>query len=274
MRMFFHFYCLLLISGTISVALAQKAKLRREIGRECVAVSSGKAKLVTFPTRTKGNEHVPVEGVFMKPEGAGPFAAIVILHGGPGIFPPSCYVGAQEWLLEMGYASVVVDSYSAGYPGSGRTDKPTFRDRAYDGWAAAKYLASRQDIRRSSMGLIGWSLGGLATLLANSDQLDPDRDGAPAFAAAVAIAPECVSNLKNLRTHLLVLHGEADGTNPVADCQKMQVTIAKGGKFDLVTYPGADHTFDWPGSSDYDPAAAKDVDVRVRAHFGKYLFGR
>lgn len=207
----------------------------------------------------------------MMPKGTGPFAAVVILHGGPGISPPRCYLAAQELLAGWGYAALVVDSFSAGYPAKGRNDQPTFEDRTHDAWAAAKYLASRADIRSQSIGVVGWSLGGLATLLAVSDNVAPDQDGAPGFAAAIAIGPECVSDLRDLNAHLMILHGEADQSNPVADCRNMRVLGGTGSKFELVTYPGAGHTFDFPGSPDYDAVAAADAEQRMQAHFRRYL---
>lgn len=271
MRLFVCLLCLLLSAIFVGEALAQKAKVRREMGLECRAVAAGKASLISFPTRTKTNAVVPVEGILMKPSGTGPFGAVVLLHGGPGIFPPRCFAGAQELFVGWGYAALVVDSFSGGFPEQGREHAPTFEDRTHDAWAAARYLASRKDIRSGSIGVIGWSLGGLTTLMAVSDNMSKNRDGAPAFAAAVAIGPECPSDLQAISTPLLLLHGEDDRSSPVEDCKRMRVTGRESSNYELITYPNAGHTFDLPGSPDYNAQAATDAWRRVRALLEKYV---
>ena len=75
--------CCVLFIACHSMALAQKAELRREIGRGCSAVAAGQATLVSFPTRTRVKLEVPVEGILMKPAGEGPFPAVVVMHGPP-----------------------------------------------------------------------------------------------------------------------------------------------------------------------------------------------
>lgn len=207
----------------------------------------------------------------MKPAGEGPFPAVVVMHGGPGISPPHCYRGAQELLVGWGYGALVVDSFSAGFSEQGRDHQPTMDDRTQDAWAAARYLASRSDVEAHRIGVVGWSLGGLATLLAVAGNVSSDRDAAQNFAAAIAIGPECPGKLRGLRTPLLILHGEADQSNAVEDCKNMRVVGGDSSALELVTYPGARHTFDFPGSPDYHAVAAEDSSRRMQAFFQRYL---
>ncbi len=254
-------------------ANGQKAQLRKEMGLQCHAVAAGLAKLVRFPATTQSGQQVNVEGILRKPDGPGPFAAVIIMHGGPGIFPPRCYGGAQQLFHGLGYMSLVVDSYSAGDLDKGRRHAATILDRTEDAWAAASYLASRADVAKGGIGIWGVSTGGLSTLLAVSPSGQPDRGRSKLLAAAVAVAPECPHELEAVVVPLLVLHGEDDRTNPVEDCRQMRVSGDKATDYQFVTYPDAGHTFDFPGSSDYNAHAAQDSGRRTKEFYKKYLNG-
>ncbi len=78
---------LLLVVVSTNVLYAQQADLMREMGLQCEAVAAGEATVVAFQTRTKTNIVVPVEGILKKPKGAGPFPAVVVMHGGTGDQP-------------------------------------------------------------------------------------------------------------------------------------------------------------------------------------------
>jgi len=54
-------------------------------------------------------------GELFRPEGTGPFSAVVVLHGCGGV-TPNAYVWARR-LKDWGYAALVIDSFKPrGYP--------------------------------------------------------------------------------------------------------------------------------------------------------------
>ena len=189
---------------------------------------------------TLGPDRIPAR--VLKPEGSGPFPAVVILHDCSGLGPHSS--GAPDrWaekLLGWGYVVILPDSFSTrGYPdgvctdnSKGRADVRPIR-RARDARMALEFLSTLPYVRKDRIGLMGGSHGGattLATLL---------RPGS-GFAAAVALYPRCsVAPRLKPDVPLLILVGELDDWTPAKEC----VPLA-GGNIRLKIYPGAHHAFD------------------------------
>ena len=86
---------ILLVSAVVPFAVYAKVT-------DCTAVITGEAKAVSFTTKTKEGQNVPVDGVLMKADGKGPFPGIVILHGHGGVFPPRCYGGRSGFSWSRG----------------------------------------------------------------------------------------------------------------------------------------------------------------------------
>lgn len=190
------------------------------------------------------------------PTGAGPFPAVVALHGCGG--PDGSRGGlsqrhqdwAQRW-VGQGYAVLFPDSFGSRGFGSlcntrDREERPG-RERAADVAGARTYLQGRRDIRANAISLVGWSNGGSTVLYAIRPEARPN-DGRPDFARAVAFYPGCrlpAQRGATARLPLLLLIGDADNWTPPEPCRSY---AAQAGSVQLVTYPGAVHGFDNPGS--------------------------
>ena len=174
-----------------------------------------------------------------KPEGAGPFPAIVVLHDCSGLGPHSS--GAPgRWaatLVERGYVVVMPDSFSTrGVPdgvctsGSRRNDVAPAR-RAQDALDALGYAQRLPYVDAKRIGVMGGSHGGSTTLLAMAR---------PGFRAGVALYPRCSVAPQAYRpaAALLILIGELDDWTPAADCNRLASEAT------LKIYPGAHHSFD------------------------------
>ena len=174
-----------------------------------------------------------------KPDGDGPFPAIVLLHDCSGLGPRSS--GAPgRWaatLVERGYVVVMPDSFSTrGVPdgvctgGSRRANVGPDR-RAQDAFDALGYAQRLPYVDAKRIGVMGGSHGGTTTLLALRQ---------PGFAAGVALYPRCSSAPDGYQpaAPLLILIGELDDWTPAADCQRLASAAA------LKVYPGAHHAFD------------------------------
>ena len=179
-----------------------------------------------------------------KPQGSGPFPAIVMLHDCSGLGPRSS--GApRRWartLVERGYVVVIPDSFSSrgdpegvcteGAPRSKIDVSP--RRRAQDARDAWQYARGLSFVDKDRIGVMGGSHGGTTTLLALTE---------PAFRAAVALYPRCSAAGAEYRPYapVLILAGELDDWTPAEECRRL------AGKVDAVTlkvYPGAHHSFD------------------------------
>jgi poly(3-hydroxybutyrate) depolymerase len=113
---------------------------------------------VSVPVQYKGQQ-IQLTGRFDKPAGAAPFPAVILLHGCTGYsfhLPHSSAWSAV--LLGEGYATIILDSFTPrGGESCGGVPAST---RALDVVAAAYFLASRPDIRRDKIAVMGFSHGG------------------------------------------------------------------------------------------------------------------
>jgi len=193
-----------------------------------------------------GTERIPA--TVLKPDGAGPFPAVVILHDCSGLGPRSS--GApRRWAAELvarGFAVVLPDSFSTrGWPNGVCTDDSPARSqvgplrRAYDARAALAHARSLPFVDAGRIGLMGGSHGGssaLNTMLISG------------FSAAVALYPRCAARgVYRPTAPVLILIGEKDDWTPAAPCEELvKRAQAAGQPVSLKVYPGAHHSFDSP----------------------------
>jgi dienelactone hydrolase len=193
----------------------------------------------------------------LTPHGAGPFPAVVVMHGCDGI-----NANTRRWaerLVSWGYAALIVDSFRS----RGLTNVCNHGAmlpasvRAGDAIEAKNYLRSLPNIAKGRIGLVGFSHGGWAALAASSS-----------FSAVVAFYPWCTGNVP---ANTLVLIGSADDWTPSQRCS--------GGGANLKVYSGATHAFDAPRAERtylghhmaYDAAAANDAEDRTRRFLASRL---
>jgi dienelactone hydrolase len=202
-----------------------------------------------------------------RPEGPGPFPAVVILHDCSGLGPRSS--GAPgRWsreLINRGYVTVIPDSFSTrGFPDGictdpspGRADVAPSR-RVRDAYAALAHARALAYVDGRRVGLMGGSHGGSTTLAAMAAPQPWDglvRDKRVGFAAAVALYPGCGTSFGSWRGNgagtyrpvapLLILIGEKDDWTPAPVCVKLAAS-ARGAEHPvaITVYPGAHHSFD------------------------------
>ncbi len=235
------------------------------------------------PSRT-GNAPQDLPATLLRPEGAGPFPAIVVLHDCSGLGPRSS--GAPlRWgsvLAAQGYVVLIPDSFlPRGLPDGVCTAPPSPQSasalpyaRAIDAYSALGYLRTLPFVDGSRVGVMGGSHGGSSTL-ATMSKVAPDvaarRPGA--FAAAVALYPGCgaryggwsvvraggdhgpVTEFKGLYepvAPLLILVGDADDWTPAEHCRVLaERSAAAGFPVSIKIYPGARHSFDSPNPPRY-----------------------
>ena len=239
-------------SGAIGVAAAS---------RDVVAGSpvAGLGEIVNFVGEPRdGRAPARLEGALLRPEGAGPFPALVMLHGCTGLRTRSGAIQGKlrfwaEHLRDVGYVTLLVDSFTPrgiDEVCTGRHPLSPVRDRADDARGALRYLQGRSDVLGDRIGLLGWSNGAAATLSVLFDRGTAERD----FRAAVAFYPNCTRNYPggpDLRPYapLFVLVGALDDWTPAAPCMALvERARAAGAPIAIKVYPGAHHSFDAPAT--------------------------
>jgi dienelactone hydrolase len=211
-------------------------------------------------------EYIPIQ--VQKPDGAGPFPAVVIMHDCSGLGPRSS--GAPgRWATELvgrGYVVMMPDSFTTrGFPGGVCTNpSPRRADvgpsrRVGDAYASLAHLRTLPFVDGSRVGLMGGSHGGSTTLAA---MVAPGAS--PGFRAAVALYPGCAPWLQRADGYrpsgpLLILIGEKDDWTPAEPCRRLtEASQQAGGPVTIKIYPGAYHSFDSANPVRY-------VDTRVNA---------
>jgi dienelactone hydrolase len=222
-----------------------------------------------------------VDAFLTKPDGPGPFPAIVHLHGCSGL-PDDVKRGANslwsEHLVAWGYAVLVVDSFTT--RGIGNTCLGQSAPRVADAYGALAWLARQPFVDASRIAVIGFSAGGSAVLsLAQAHDFELfEGEGERAFKAAVAFYPYCVPG-NMMKMPMLVLIGELDDWTPAALCRGIEARRSEGNPVKLVLYPGAYHSFDSPRPGrryfghwlEYNAAAAEQAKEEVRAFLARHM---
>jgi dienelactone hydrolase len=218
----------------------------------------------------------------MKPDGSGPFSAVVIMHDCSGRGPRSSGAPRRwaERLAPQGYVVLIPDSFAPrGFPdgvclvsaGSGPELRATLPfARAVDAVAARDYLRRLPYVDAAHIGIMGGSHGGSTTLATLVDAVNPlappGAAAAPGFAAGIALYPGCGArygawNVERAERDrgpitryigvykpvapLLILIGEKDDWTPAEPCQTLADRAqAAGYPVTIKIYPGAYHSFD------------------------------
>ena len=106
------------------------------------------------------SEEITIVGTLAKPEGDGPFPAVVVLLGsGPETRDGPAYRVNATNMLRHGFAILIFDKRGSGESG-GDLDTATFFDFAADARAAVRFLAGRDDIDATRIGLLSNSESG------------------------------------------------------------------------------------------------------------------
>lgn len=223
-----------------------------------------------------------VNGFLTKPDGPGPFPAIVHLHGCGGL-PNAVKTGAADhfWsarLASWGYAVLVVDSFTTRHIDN--TCSGEYAARVADAIGARAWLARQPFVDVNRIAVIGFSAGGNATLsLAEAHDFELfEGEAAHHFKAAVAYYPGCHAG-DAMKIPTLILIGELDDWTPATGCRRMAARQVANSPLTLIVYPGAYHSFDapTPGRSyfghwlEYNAAAAEAASEEVRKFLSTHL---
>ena len=116
------------------------------------------------------NGPVRLAGAMVKPEGDGPFPAVVIAHGaGPATFDEPAFRVHTNAFVGGGFLVLLYDKRGSG-GSAGLLDTSDYDDLAADLAAGVQYLRTRGDVVPGKIGILGRSEGGwVGTLAASRD---------------------------------------------------------------------------------------------------------
>ncbi len=214
-------------------------------------LAAGQTTGVSFPNAVLSSNESSreISGLLAKPEGAGPFPAVVLLHTCGGIKPHV----SNDWpayLNGLGYVTLTVDTFgsrglgpcgNALHPSGPGPKTEACHEFTRDAYGAFDYLARRPYVRPDQIAVIGFSLGANAI---NSYLIHRPRSSSGNFTAAVGVYGRC-HDLWGYRpgsTPLMELAGELD-THHVGACRAVSPPI------EVHILPGAHHSWDSPQAS-------------------------
>lgn len=240
---------------------------------------------VSFPEETVNfrgtpktgiSESIFLNGKLAKPEGDGPFPAVVLLPNCGGIsgrqFP--YWVGQ---LNGWGFVSLLVDSLgSRGLTNVCNDDQKAtaiMLDQIADAFDAKSYLVRQPFVDPNRIAILGWGWGGFAALSTLYEEANPP------FQAAICFYPGCRRSFKDIKAPLLILTGEMDPFNSpdlYKTCMPREQTKHE---VLLKIFPGSHGNFDVEGTHiplkhgkiAYDPAATTEAGEEIKAFLGRHL---
>jgi len=184
----------------------------------------------------RGAPGLTVKAELARPDGAGPHAAIVILHTCGGIMRHT----SDDWpafLTKLGYATMTVDTFGSRRLGPCPNGlKPT--TMLDDAFGALDFLAGQPFIDAKRIAVIGFSIGGIVV---NEIAATEHRISDIQFRAGMSFYGNCQTLLgveHQLHMPIIEIFGEHDPET--ADCRK----LSPGSRLMVTELPDAYHRFD------------------------------
>jgi len=211
-----------------------------------------------------------VAGYLAKPQGTGPFPAVIVIQGWWGL--DAHIKDVSERYAREGYVSLAPDLYhgkvTADPNEAGKLMSALNRDEAVkDLLAALQHLKAMKEVRGDRIGVTGFSLGGSFALLLPC--LSKDIRAAAPYYGEIPDEP----TLKNLASPILYIYGDHDDWITKDEVKRLEATLKKLGKpGEVKIYPGARHHFFMDARRDvYSPTEAQDTWRRTLEFFAKHL---
>lgn len=244
------------------------------LGALATAVGIAAAENVTIPAAASTPA---ISGYLMRPSGAGPFPAVLVLHGCEGFGTLETQTVNQ--LAKQGYVALAIDTLAPQGLKNACTDPSAFVTSARYAYVTLGWLAAQPYVVPDHLGVLGYSMGAIEIL----GLVDPQtpRPPPPGLRVAVAYYPECANRSPNVTVPLAIFDGAADDWTPAAPCAALAQAATTAGKtVQITTYPGATHAFNMPAGGErtylghhlrYDAAATNDALTRTDAFLASYL---
>jgi dienelactone hydrolase len=226
-----------------------------------------------------------IQGNLAKPDGAGPFPAVIVLHGCAGMHDTTKQKLVDE-LVAWGYVILLVDSYA-----TRRIDQACisgavsmFFRRRPDAYGALVFLARQTFVDPHRVAVVGFSAGAWVTLSVaepkSFELFEPSSN--LRYRAAAAFYPPCRWAGARPAIPTLIFIGASDDWTPAADCSNKVAGWGNDGPpVELVVYAGTYHGFYYPQLQpgrmifdhrlEYNGAAADDASHRLHQFLGHHL---
>lgn len=198
----------------------------------------------------------PIAMGIWKPEGTGPFPAVILVHSCGGM---KQQLGLwRKESIQRGYVAFIIDAFTSRGSPNCRPAAPIPMARGVkDVLDAAAHLETLPFVDKTRIATIGFSWGAMAGLLAGSTGYTADvAPGRDRVAAAVALYPSCYIGpfgnfpgneflRPDLATPTLLLLGRNDTESPAEEClSRAAVQKERGNPLEVHVFEDATHCWD------------------------------
>jgi len=202
----------------------------------------------------EGSPGLSVKATLTKPEGKGPFPAIVMFStaGGWQDTPRHWRKRLNAW----GYVTLEVGAENE------FSNNLQSQNQVLDAIGALEYLQEVPYVDSNRVAVMGWDLGAETALWA-IDALGWAGKHKDRFVAAVAIYPPCdLIAVGQFFSPALIISAELDGLAKPSSCERLVKSVPSGLNVPMLKIiPGAYHWFDLP----HQPATIYDVTYEYNA---------
>ncbi len=219
--------------------------------------------------QTAADPPLTVAGKLSTPTENPPAPAVLICHGSDGVDGRGEFHAAA--LHEAGIATFEIDMWAARGTARGAAARPrSVPETLPDAFAAAAFLARQPEIDARRLGILGFSWGGVVSLLTAArrlrDSLGPE---APPLAAHAAMYPVCwayevvpgLSLAELTGAPILIQSADADAYDDPDGLDQLMARLPAASRALIrgITHKGAGHGFDRdrPAQTINDPFAHK-----------------
>jgi len=178
--------------------------------------------------------------------------AVVLMHGIGGLYNRAgdrrIYFDYADYLAQQGITVLVIDSHSSrGMDVATQTSATNVTVHTFvtDVYKGLEYLRTLPHVNKNKIGLMGFSKGGLTTILATEtryrDAVSADKAN---FAFHIPIYPGCqtfTTNPKLNGSPMLMLLGEKDNYTGLSGCYEIQKLVPNT---EIVVLKDATHSWD------------------------------
>ncbi len=215
------------------------------------------------------SDGVGMNGYLSRPDGAGPFPALLVIHE---IFGLNDNIrGIADRFATEGYLAMAPNLYSR--PGGIARFCVTQMVKAFathsinqqairDLNAAVAYLQGLEDVRSEGIDVVGFCLGGGYALMLACTSHD-----VKASVVFYGRNPSPIDVVADIECPVMYLYGENDRFVR-RDVPELKAAMRANGKsFDITAYPGAGHSFMNDRRRSYRPDVAEDAWPRILKFF-------
>lgn len=226
--------------------------------------AASQAKDLEFPAEPSGISFLTTPRMALyKPEGAGPFPAVVLHHQcgglGAGGKPNASMLDWAKEAVGRGYVALLLDSLGPRGVKTvcmGPQGGVIFARGVRDALQAAEHLRKFEFVDKKRIAFVGYSWGAMVGVLASSKRWGTALAPGERFAAAVSFYPGCFTlrppsgnpyEIVNadIDRPLLVLMGDKDTETPAGECvAKLEDAKSAGAPVEWHVYPETTHCWD------------------------------